>query len=434
MAREKADWDELDINKATDNNKFGDLEFQSQGSEIVATSSSSSFSSSLNLDEAAVTETEVLDELQEKKDECKNKVVGCSPCGKTFVNKYVLKNHIKKIHESISSTCSICHKEYKSLYHHIRFTHDKIQKKKDPCKSKVVGCSQCGKQIVDKYVLKNHIKKIHNGITSTCPICHKEFKALYSHLRFTHDKIKNYEFSYCKKKFLGHRPLTKHVQSVHLEEKTNCPECKKSFSFNYLRTHIKEFHKGIKKPCPQCGKEFGISNQPRHIRQVHNNESTKCPDCGKAITISNLNKHINSVHNQVKKFCDLCKKEFAYSSFWLHNKRMHKFGMPVDYVTTKCSKPKLKKGNQEEVDQIMKEEINPWGVKEEVNEDIDGKDIEEIETTPLAVKEEGNEDIDEEDIEELELVDPTIEVTKEEYRLEKQGSQRWTWSEPFTFT
>ena len=93
---------------------------------------------------------------------------------------------------------------------------------------------------------------------------------------------------------------------------------------------------------------------------------------------------------------------------------MHKLGMPVDYVTTKGPNPRLKNKNQEKFDKIKTEEI-----------------------TTLGVKEEGNEDSYEEDIEELELVDPNIEVAKEDniiYRFEKQDSQEWTWSEPFTFT
>ena len=358
----------------------------------------------------------MLDELQRKTDHCNSKVVGCSICGNLFVSKYVLKSHIKKIHESISSTCNICHKEYKSLYHHVRFTHDKIQRKKDHCKNRMVSCSLCGNLFVDKYVLKNHINKIHNGITSTCPICHKEFKALYSHIRFTHDKIKNYECSYCKKKFLGQTPMNKHVKSVHLEEKTDCLDCKRSFSITYLRTHIKEFHEGIKKPCLQCGKKFG-KNLSTHISQVHNNESTKCPDCGKAFSISNLNKHIKVVHNQLKKFCFLCNKEFAYSSLSLHNRRMHKFGMSVDYVTTKGPNPKLKKKNQEEFKQIKKEEIIPLDVKVEGNQDIDKGDIYE-------------EDIDEEDIKKWQ----TDIVAKEDSKIKKLEQQDWAWSEPFTVT
>ena len=87
--------------------------------------------------------------------------------------------------------------------------------------------------------------------------------------------------------------------------------------------------------------------------------------------------------------------------------------MPLNYVTTKGPNPKLKRRNQD-FDQIKKEE-----------------------NIPLGVNEEGNEDIDKEDIEEFELVHPNSEVTKEDsrtYRLDKQASQVWTWSEPFTFT
>ena len=93
---------------------------------------------------------------------------------------------------------------------------------------------------------------------------------------------------------------------------------------------------------------------------------------------------------------------------------MHKLGKPVGYVPTKGNNLKIKKENQEEFNQIKKEEI-----------------------TPLGVKEEGNKDIGEEDIdgEELKLVDPAIQVAKEDSkinRLEKQDSHEWTWSEPFT--
>jgi transcription initiation factor IIE alpha subunit len=69
--------------------------------------------------------------------------------------------------------------------------------------------------------------------------------------------------------------LYNHVHSIHLGEKTNCPDCKNDISV-----------------------EFTMSNLSSHIRQVHNTESTECPDCGKALTISNLNKHIESVQKE----------------------------------------------------------------------------------------------------------------------------------------
>ena len=250
------------------------------------------------------------------------------------------------------------------------------------------------------------------NITSTCSICHKEYRSLYHHMRFTHDKIKNYECSHCKKKFLGQNVMNKHVQSVHLEKKTNCPDCKRDFSINYLRTHIKEFHGcgAVKKPCSQCGKKFGISNLVRHIRQVHNNESITCPDCGKAIAYSNLKKHMKAVHNQLTQLCNLCNKKIPYSSFSYHKIKVHSVAMAVDYVTTKDPKQKLKKWNLEEFDQTMKELNTLQGLNEEGNE---------------------------EDFEEFEVVHPNIEGTKEDsrkYRLDKQASLAWTWSEPFTIT
>jgi hypothetical protein len=40
----------------------------------------------------------------------------------------------------------------------------------------VTECSLCEQKFVTKNVLKNHIKQIHLGKTSTCHICPKEYK------------------------------------------------------------------------------------------------------------------------------------------------------------------------------------------------------------------------------------------------------------------
>ena len=116
---------------------------------------------------------------------------------------------------------------------------DELQRKKIQFKSKVVECSLCEKKFATKNALKTHIKEIHTNSTSTCSICNKGYKALYHHIRFTHDKIRNFESSYCMKKFPGQKPLNRHMQSVHLKEKTNCTDCKMDFSINYLVTRLK---------------------------------------------------------------------------------------------------------------------------------------------------------------------------------------------------
>merc|ERR1712176_1167514 len=170
----------------------------------------------------------------------------------------------------------------------------------------------------------NHIKQIHLSETSTCHICHKEYKDLYHHVKYFHEKIRNYECSYCEKKFQAKKLLSRHVR---------------------------ETHERIKKPCPHCEKEFAMSNLSRHIRQVHNNESTECPDCGKALTISNLNKHIKSVHKKLKKTCDICNEEVPYSSISVHKRKVHNIGKPIDEVTPRGPNLKLRKRYQQSQNQ-----------------------------------------------------------------------------------
>ena len=51
----------------------------------------------------------------------------CALCEQKFAAKHILKAHIKKVHLTEKSTCHICHKEYRDLHHHIKYTHDTTQ-------------------------------------------------------------------------------------------------------------------------------------------------------------------------------------------------------------------------------------------------------------------------------------------------------------------
>ena len=278
----------------------------------------------------------------------------CHICGKqvAHLDKHILANHGEKVE------CQLCNQTFPvgNLRWHIL---------KEHCHNKVTECSLCEQKFVTKNALKNHIKQIHLSETSTCHICHKEYKDLYHHVKYFHEKIRNYECSYCEKKFQAKKLLYNHVQSIHLGEKTNCPDCKKDISVDNFSRHVRETHERIKKPCPHCEKEFAMSNLSRHIRQVHNNESTECPDCGKALTISNLNKHIKSVHKKLKKTCDICNEEVPYSSISVHKRKVHNIGKPIDDVTPRGPNLKLRKryqqmqNQEEEFDKLTEEDGTP---------------------------------------------------------------------------
>lgn len=271
-------------------------------------------------------------EGDEDEGEEEEELLDCHLCGKKVsqLDKHILNNHGEKVE------CQLCNQHFPvgNLRWHIL---------KEHCHNKVTECSLCEQKFVTKNALKNHIKQIHLGETSTCHICHKEYKDLYHHVKYFHERIRAFECSYCDKKFQAKKLLYNHVQSIHLGEKTRCPDCHKDISVDNYSRHVRETHEKVKKPCPHCDKEFAMSNLSRHIRQVHNNESTECPECGKALTISNLNKHIKSVHKKMKKTCDICNEEVPYSSISVHKRKVHGIGKPLDDIAPRGPNLKLRK-------------------------------------------------------------------------------------------
>merc|ERR1712088_255823 len=344
-----------------------------EGSTILADGNDTTLETSME-DDSSMDDSAILAELEESNLDLKPATGGdgpkesCHICGKKVaaLDKHILSEHGEKVE------CQLCNQTFPvgNLRWHIL---------KEHCHNKVTECSLCEQKFVTKNALKNHIKQVHLSETSTCHICHKEYKDLYHHVKYFHEKIRNYECSYCEKKFQAKKLLYNHVQSIHLGEKTNCPDCKKDISVDNFSRHVRETHERIKKPCPHCEKEFAMSNLSRHIRQVHNNESTECPDCGKALTISNLNKHIKSVHKKLKKTCDICNEEVPYSSISVHKRKVHNIGKPIDDVTPRGPNLKLRKRYQQM--QNQEEEFDKLTTPKRMkldSEDEDGEGLEDL--------------------------------------------------------
>ena len=108
----------------------------------------------------------------------------CDICNKSYANIYILKTHIKAIHEKvINYKCMYgCDKEFKSQYrlyvHHL--SHEGI---------KPFKCNICFRDFFEKGTLKTHKKTHLNQNLFNCTLC--DFKCakingLVVHFRKTH--------------------------------------------------------------------------------------------------------------------------------------------------------------------------------------------------------------------------------------------------------
>ena len=235
--------------------------------------------------------------------------------------------------------CSLCKKlvPENSLPDHIL---------KEHCTKQTLDCELCDFVCSTRDALRYHSVKVHKDISFPCDLCKKSFKDLDSHVKYFHDKKRNFKCSYCEKAFQVNRLLDNHVKSVHHGTQINCPECNKNVSIDNFTRHRKEKHDKVKKPCPQCEKEFGMSNLSRHIKSVHNDESTKCPECDKSYSLYNLSHHIRNIHREQKKTCDICNKIVPAANVSAHKRRVHNIGRDINDVIPRGPNHKLRKRSE----------------------------------------------------------------------------------------
>ena len=275
----------------------------------------------------------------------------CDQCGKSFVNKRELKDHILTEHEGKKLfQCFICKASFNrstNMKPHLVSIHGK--KNIMNCKiEELIGmnlcrrlvksqtCDQCGKKFDNKRDLKGHNLTEHEGKKLyQCSICKASFndsRNLKKHLVSIHDKnnIMN-----CKPKELVRMNLCSK-----LERSQTCDRCEEMFdSERELKGHILSVHEGKKRyRCSICNDSCDSSSKMKiHLISVHKEDlsekimnlipkellkknlfhvlgkSQYCDQCDEKFSNeSKLKGHVLSVHEGKKLYCcSICKAFFS---------------------------------------------------------------------------------------------------------------------------
>ncbi|XP_077389459.1 uncharacterized protein LOC144026585 [Festucalex cinctus] len=163
------------------------------------------------------------------------KLYTCSECGKTFVNRSVLRNHMVTHTGEKRFACSVCNKRF-SLRHHVN-RHMRIHTGEHP-----YSCSVCAKGFRDKFGLRSHMSKHTGQKPYSCPICGKGLScnsSLRIHMKL-HTEEKPFTCPVCGKGFAGSSSFSVHLRQHTGEKPFVCHICSKCFSRQEtLTVHIK---------------------------------------------------------------------------------------------------------------------------------------------------------------------------------------------------
>ncbi|XP_059616063.1 zinc finger protein 26-like [Phlebotomus argentipes] len=247
----------------------------------------------------------------------------CIYCPKTFKTLEGLKSHVKAYHRGLPRAkksvpmCTICKEvfqKYDELLAHVKI-HKRVFR---------FECAMCGKKSAHKYLLRQHIEKIHLKATDEnkkchkCSICTKAFKRvaqLQIHMT-SHSSDLPFCCLICSNRYKVKTTLKTHMEKHQLlhEEDKNCPYCSKTFErMSSMKNHLKFSHRGL---------TLNTINPPFRCsvcKQIHK-------------TLEGLKKHALLHKNDFK--CEICKKKF-------HDNRMLRKHFEVFH--TKIEKPKIQK-------------------------------------------------------------------------------------------
>ena len=330
----------------------------------------------------------------------------CALCGKTFMDGWALKSHIKGFHEG-KIKCDICGKSvsyYGTLKKHIYSQHKDLiaehecgicgnsfsEKERLTEHFSLVHeidqgpggdhvCEVCGKTLINATSLKVHISSVHREYNEyMCETCAKSFRTkelLRNHITLVHESDKIHNCDLCEEKFHDAQKLHAHLRESH----SKCHICGKEYGkgknegYKILRVHIEQVHEGKKNHfCELCGQGFyGFTDMKRH-RKRHDNpnfgkraksgaKQTTCDICGKSFPLSkDLTDHIETVHEgKRKQKCELCGKLLKYGCLKRHIRQVHEG--KSDNVCETCGKSFFAETDmRRHIDSVHLKKPNVW--------------------------------------------------------------------------
>lgn len=210
--------------------------------------------------------------------------IPCEQCAKMFYTKWQLKVHMN-FHINKKHECSHC--DYSTVYPQALKTHLKIHSKQYSCM-----CDLCGKGFMNKCALKNHMGREHFGVVVTCSVCQKKFHAqkyldLHMECHQPGYEMRNHQCEICGRRFLRRPMLRRHIRDHKgLTRTYRCSYCDKVLtSSSSLKDHI-NIHTG-QKPyvCELCGNGFARKNYlTAHLRTHTKEKPFCCEECGSAFS------------------------------------------------------------------------------------------------------------------------------------------------------
>ena len=236
----------------------------------------------------------------------------CDQCLKEFTTAYSLKNHIKIVHEGQKPFhCDLCDTSFRSK---LTLAVHKTEVHNEGGVFKRHECGACDKKYYKKDSLERHIKKCHEEPVDEsvqCNYCFMTLKNKYllkAHVRRIHDVIKDFKCNACEKSFVTAAELRSHNQNIHLDIKPiQCEICKieiKGLELN-LKLHMKSVHGKKKKEfiCPTCSKPYSSKKYLKdHVDAVHLGlKLSKCVLCHKELANKwAMEDHVLRVHEGQK--------------------------------------------------------------------------------------------------------------------------------------
>jgi KRAB domain-containing zinc finger protein len=218
-----------------------------------------------------------------------NKKFSCAICLGTFTTKPGIHKHMLSYHRTEQCErkhfCSVCNagfEQYKLLKLHMMEHLKKGETNLRVTEASAV-CTMCSMQFKTKFLLRQHIKEVHN-------VNINDFQT-------TDDEFLKFICTHCNLKFINDVLLRQHMLNIH-SKLVRCyctyPNCNRDFiSKAHLSGHEFKVHNNM--CCTVCSKSFSRNDDyRRHLKAVHEKKrDLLCPLCGKWYVLTHFSLYFN---------------------------------------------------------------------------------------------------------------------------------------------